>query len=225
MLEQIRLWLSGSNAPAWVQAIGSVLAILVAIAIPMIQRAVAARDAKEERNRQRMDRLARLSAALRAEVAAARDAIDLHLVTVERTIEEIEIVLARGGGLAGGGPVRPGTMTITDAIVYRQIAAEIGEFPVQLTKFVVGFYSMAIGVGRIAEMGPNLDGAFEVIRGTAPRLKMYGAVLSKMLGKFESSSFASNARLDLSSDELKALANENGYPLDAILRERGLSSQ
>ena len=44
-------WLSDPSTPAWVQAVGSVLAILVAVWIPARQRSKTLRDAQAEKAR------------------------------------------------------------------------------------------------------------------------------------------------------------------------------
>jgi hypothetical protein len=45
------------------------------------------------------------------------------------------------------GPIQPGSMVTTDAIIYRQIAAELGQLPPELIKSVVLFYTLALALG------------------------------------------------------------------------------
>src|SRR5436853_5799720 len=81
---------SDPNAPAWVQAIGTIVAVLIAIAVPAWQRHTARTDAETERTREAKERLERLIAALRAEVTAAVEAAAMHRETAERTLSQIE---------------------------------------------------------------------------------------------------------------------------------------
>jgi hypothetical protein len=113
-------------------------------------------------------------------------------------------------------------MVVTDAIIYRQIAAEVGRFPPDLIKSVVQFYAGALLMGRIADSTPTAQLAFEATQGLAPRLKMLAALLIKKLDNFEASGFAADAKVDPEPADVRALAAKLGYPLDQILRQRGL---
>jgi len=64
-------WLADSSAPAWVQAVGSIVAIFVAVLIPWRQRRNALRDAAADRTREEREHLRSLTAGLREEIRAA----------------------------------------------------------------------------------------------------------------------------------------------------------
>jgi hypothetical protein len=106
--------------------------------------------------------------------------------------------------------------------MYRQVAAELGRLPPELIQSVVLFYGLALDYGRFADGAPTAEQALETIQGVAPRLKMYGAVVVKTLEKFEASSFRAEADIRPTQAEVKELAAKTGYPLDQILKERGL---
>lgn len=176
-LRGVPTWLSDANAPAWVQAVGSVLAILVAIWVPARQRSTLHLDAQAERMREEREHRRRLTVALRAEINAALEAADRHEFTIQRALERLQEAVAKGAVIKAGEPIRPGSVVLTDAIVYRQVAAELAQLPPELIKSLVLFYTLALDLGRIADGAPTALAAFEVIRDVAPRLKMHAAIL------------------------------------------------
>lgn len=214
-------WLSDSGAAAWVQAIGSVVAILVAIWVPAWQRQFALRDARAERAGQEKEHLRRLTAGLRAEIYAVLDAANCQKFAVERTLEQLKEARGKGATVVSGGPIQPGSMVVTDAIVYRQIAAELGRLPPELIKTVVLFYTLALDFGRLADGASTAQGAYETIQDIAPRLKMHAALLIRTLDKFEASDFMVDADIRLKPEEVKELATKVEYPLAQVLKERG----
>jgi hypothetical protein len=113
-------------------------------------------------------------------------------------------------------------MSVTDAIIYRQIAAELGRLPPNLITSVVLFYALALDYGRIADAAPTAEQAYTHLQSLAPRLKMYGARLIKTMEKFEASGFSLDADIEPTPAELRILAAQVGYPLDEIARERGI---
>jgi nitroreductase len=215
-------WLSDPTAPAWFQAIGSIVAIGVAVAVPWWQRRNALHDARTERARDEKEHVKRLCAALRAEFTAAREAADRQQHAVTRALQGVKE--AREHGLKiKEEPIAQGSMVLTDAIVYRQIAAELGRFPPGLTERIVRFYAYALEMGRMADASPTAEQACENMLGSAPRLQMNAAWLVRTLDRFEAADFDLNADLNVPPPELLALAREVGYPIEEIARERGFT--
>ena len=136
-------WLSSSSLLAWTQAIGSILALLIAIWIPAWQRLNAQRDARAERAREERVHLSRLSAGLRAEIEAAVGAANRRKVAVEQTLRALQEARERGTVVQGIGRIQPGSMVVTDATIYRQIAVGLGRLPPEVIKSVVAFYALA----------------------------------------------------------------------------------
>ena len=214
-------WLSDPSAPAWVQAVGTIIALAFAIGIPVWQRSRSLRDARAEQARQTKQHLKRITAGLRAEIGAALEAADRQLFAIERTFKRLQEAQAATAVLLHPDPIHPGSMMITDAIVYRQIAAELGRFPSGLISSIVQFYTFALEIGRLTDGAPTALKALQVVQPLAPRLKMSAAVLMRTLDKFEAADFLANADLRLTLDEMKELAAKAGYPLEEMLRERG----
>lgn len=216
-------WLSDPNTPAWVQAVGSVIAILVAVWVPARQRSNSLRDAIAERERQRKEHLKRVTAGLRAEIGAAIEASDRQQFTIDRTLKRLKEAQRKGMEIKDTGPIPAGSMMLTDAIVYQQIAAELGQLPTELVTSIVTFYTFALELGRIADHSSNAANAYQTVRPLLPRLRMNAAMLIRMLEKFESSGFDPNSKIQSMPEEIRELAAKVGYPLDEILKERGLN--
>jgi hypothetical protein len=113
-------------------------------------------------------------------------------------------------------------MVLTDAIVYRQIAGELGRLPPELIKSVVMFYTLALDMGRLADGASTAQAAYESILGLAPRLKMNAAILLLRLDKFEGAGFRADADTRMNTDEFRKLAMDSGYPADQVLKDYGL---
>src|SRR5437899_821905 len=116
-------------SPAWVQAVGSVIAILVAVFVPWLQRRNALRDGARERALQEKQHLQRLTVGLREEIRAAGGAADRRRSAINQTFEALDQAQLRGAVVEDSGPIQPGSLSLTDAIVYKQIAAELGRLP------------------------------------------------------------------------------------------------
>jgi len=208
--------------PAWVQAVGSVIAILVAVFVPWIQRRNVLRDAAIERGRQDKEHLQRLTVGLREEIRAASGAADRRQFAIARTLQEIQGAVRGGATIKETGPVHPGSLSLTDAIVYKEIAGELGRLPPELIKAIVTFYSLALEVGRIADGAPTAMQAYGEILGLLPRLKTHSAILVRTLEKFEQAGFAANSDIRPTPAEVRRFATDAGYPLDEIAKERGI---
>jgi hypothetical protein len=215
-------WLSDPAAPAWVQAVGSVIAILVAVFIPWFQRRNTLRDAAKERARQEKDHLQRLSIGLREEIRAANDAASRRQLAITMTLEQIARAESAGAAVKESDPVQPGSLSLTDAIVYKQIAAELGLLPPGLIKAIVAFYSLTLELGRVANSAPTAMQAYRDIFASLPRVRTHAAIVVRTLEKFEEAGFRADADLRLRPEEIRRFAADAGYPLDEIAKERGV---
>jgi hypothetical protein len=208
-----------STAAAWVQAVGSVAAILVAIYVPWRQR----RNASAEREQLETQRLQHLIAALRAEITSAQSAADRWGATINQTLAGLRRAQTQGVTIVNNGPIQPGSLTLTDAILYKEVAGELGRVPPDLVERIVQFYSLTFDMGRIANGASTATRAYEEVLGMLPRFKMNAALLILTLDKFQKSGFRTDVDLHLTADEARRLATETGYPLDDVLKERGLT--
>lgn len=170
--------------------------------------------------RQEKEHLRRLTTGLRAEINAALHTADRQEYAINCGLQRLEEARACGA-LIKRDPIQAGSMTITDAIVYRQIAAELGRLPPELITSVVLFYALVLDQGRLADAASTAEEAYQTIQSLAPRLKMYGALLIKTMQKFETSGFTVDADIRPTPAEVRELAARVGYPLDQIIKERG----
>jgi hypothetical protein len=215
-------WLFDSSTPAWLQAVGSVLAILIAVWVPSRQRLNSLQDAQAERKRQDREHRRHLTVGLRAEIDAALEAADRQQFAIDRALERLQEARAMGAEIEAS-PIQPGSMVTTDAVVYRQIASELGQLPPELIRSVVLFYSLALDLGRLADGAPTAQLAYETIQSLLPRFKMHAALLIRTLDKFEASGFTLDADIQLKPEEFRELAAKVDYPLDQVIKERGLA--
>lgn len=215
-------WIFEPAAPAWIQAVGTVVALAFAVGIPMWQRWRSRKDERIDQERERKEHLKRLTAGLRAEVNAALEAADRQLFSIEHAFAALQKARETGAVAISSAPIRQGSMLVTDAVVYRQVAAELGRFPSALIRSIVQFYSLASEMGRIADGAPTAVESYRAIQPLGPRLKMSAAMLIRTLDKFEAGSFATNANLTVSPEEIRELADKVGFRLDELLKERGL---
>jgi len=214
---------TGTDVAAWVQAIGSIIAILVAIAIPAWQRWASLRDARTDQCQQAKERAKRMVAALKAEVIAAIAALERQLFATKQTLLKIRAGRQAGAQILNHGPISPGSMIFTDGVIYRQVAAELGRLPADLVSSMVQFYAMALEMTRLAESSSSAETAYEIMQDLIPRALMCGELLRLSMDKFERSDFEFRVDLRPTPDEMSKLAKKVGYPLQELMQERGIS--
>ena len=219
------MWVSLSDpaAPAWVQAIGSILAILIALVVPEWQRRRALQDAATDRGRQAKEHLCRLTVALRAEIGAASEAAGRREAVITSVLSNVQQALRAGASVKETGPIHPGSLSLTDATIYKKIASEIGRFPSGVIKAVVDFYSGALEIERVADGAATALHAYEAVLPLLPRFKVYAAIVVRTLEKFEASDFATDGDVRPTPSEIRQFAAAAGYPLDQIAKERGIT--
>jgi hypothetical protein len=147
--------LSADSAPAWVQAIGSIAAILVAVAVPAWQRRSALRDARNEKTMLDKEHLRRLITGVRAEINAAIEAVGGQQAAAKRTLDGLARAKQSGVTVVDFGPFPPGSVVLTDGVVYGEIASDLGWLPPEIIREIVAFYTRAREVGRLASMGTS----------------------------------------------------------------------
>src|SRR5208337_2925626 len=96
---------TAESAPAWVQAIGSIIAILVAIALPAWQRWASRRDAKEDQEQREIEYSKRLVVALRAEIEFAVEAAGRQYSVAKDTLAAVNKSQQMGAGVIDRGPL------------------------------------------------------------------------------------------------------------------------
>jgi heme exporter protein D len=216
-------WLSDTAAPAWVQAVGTIVAILIAVLVPWWQRRNVLKDAATDRALREKEHLRRLTAGLREEIRAASDAATRRESAIKCTLAKLEKALKGGAVLKETGPIQPGSLSLTDGTIYRQIASELGRLPPELIKAVVSFYAGALEIDRISNSAPTALQAYQSVLPMLPRAKTYAAIVVRTLDKFEASDFATDADIRPTPQEVRDFSVAAGYPLDDIARERGIT--
>jgi hypothetical protein len=215
-------WLSDPLAPAWAQAIFAGLAIIGAVLITAWQRSSAQADWRREQARQEKEHLRRLTVGLRAEIEAALQAARAQQEGLDQTLRQLADARDHGIAIATSGPIHPGSMAVTDAIVYRQIAGDLGRLPSEIIKWLVPFYAQALQRGRLADAAPQAVEAYKILSDSGSRLRLNAALVLRTLDKFEAAGFLVDADIRPTQEEIQELAAKTGYPLGEVARERGL---
>jgi heme exporter protein D len=215
-------WFSDAATPAWVQAIGSLIAILIAVFVPWRQRKNVLRDAAADRVRQEKEHLQRLTAGLREEIRAASEAADRRKSAITQALKTLEQARSQGMTLKDTGPITPGSLAVTDAIVYRAAAAQIGRLPPQVVRSVVAFYTGAVEINRVADSAPTAIQAFQNVLGMLPGIRTYTALVMWTLDRFEAAGFSTSADIIPTTADVRKFASDAEYPLDEIAKLRGI---
>jgi hypothetical protein len=181
------------------------------------------RDDRAKHAQQEIEHLRRLTVGVRAEIRAALQMAGAQQERLDQTLSQIADAREQGISIVASGPIHPGSMVVTDAVVYRQIAADLGRFPPELIKWLVQFYAYAAELGRRADAAPQAVQAYQMLSESGSRLRLLAALVLKTLDKFEASGFSVNADISLKPDEIKELAAKTGYPLADLARERGFT--
>jgi hypothetical protein len=202
---------------SWIEAGATTAAVVVALGLWQVDRG---REKRAEARRKK-EHLRRLVTGLRVEVQQAVAASERQQTVCEQTIAGIRETLQKGGKVIERAPLRPGSLSVTDGIIYRAIAAELGSLPARVIEQVVSFYTHVFEIGRLVDLGSTIA-AFELVVSLAPRARMAGLLLVRLLNKYEESDFSPDVDFGVPADEMKTLAQKANYDLDEVLRERGI---
>src|SRR5947208_16233813 len=109
----------------------------------------------------------------------------MHRETAERTLSQSEKAEQEGSlVVTDPKPLPPGSVILTDAIVYKAVAPDLGHFPAQIVHHIVMFYSNTLHLERVIGAGGSVASSLELVKGLAPRAQMNGRILIELLDKF-----------------------------------------
>jgi len=208
---------TSSELAAWVQAVGSVAAIVWAICLWRFDR----KRIKDDQRQQEKSSIARLIAGLREEIQVAIEAVEMQQTVATGVVKRMQNAHVVGN-VTNNGPVALESLRFSDGIIFRAMANEVGRLPAQLITEVVSFYAFLATAERSASISPTASGAMELIADLAPRLRMKGSVARKLLDNFAAADFDPSINIKPSREEFLALAKEVGYPIEAVAAERGI---
>jgi hypothetical protein len=198
----------------WVGALASAGAFIAFVVLWRIDRAKAAAD----EIRQNKEYLRRMVASLKAEVEWGGDNMRRHEVAARQALAGAEAAEAQGRVVVDQ-PLKPGSVVITDATIYRAAALELGRLPPSILRELVAFYVLAADLARIVEMGGSGRAGYGTLLEIAPRLRFHVARVLATLKRYEDSGFDAGANLALTPEELFSMADDVGYDLRRVLRE------
>jgi hypothetical protein len=164
---------------------------------------LARRDAIAQDRRNQLENTRRLVAGLRAEINAAMASAEREGTAATVMLANLAHARIAAVPIKDPKPPAPELLVITDAIIYRQLAQDLGRLPPVLIEQVINFYTAALDIPRVAAIGDTASGCYEVMRDLAPRLKRNGRVVLAMLDNFEKSNFAPDADLTLTPEQAR----------------------
>jgi alkylation response protein AidB-like acyl-CoA dehydrogenase len=216
MTEAIASWIEAGATV--VGALGTLAAVIVAVVSWRIDR----HQERVERALADRQRAQHMIVALGAEIEGALKAAHRQKTTIDQTIAQVEAAVAKGGEVKDGSRIDPTAISVTDAIVYRALAPEIGRLPPEIIRQTTSFYHFAREMERVAMVGGPIMNLFQQLTGLLPRLLLQGELVLLIYQRFGEADFRADTDLKLKKEEMIALANAVGYPIEEIARERGI---
>lgn len=206
-----------SDLASWVGAAGTLSAVVVAVCLWRADKN------REESNvaRSNKERVHYMIVALRAEIESALGTARRQKLTLEQTLAEIDKAVASGAEVRGTDRIAPDSMSVTDAIVYRALAPEMGRLPPAIIQQTTQFYTLTREAERLTLLGGSVIIVYRALSDLLPRLLMHGAMMVRIFDRFLAADCSADADLKLSTDEVLALARACDYPIEEIAKERG----
>lgn len=205
------------DLPGWVQAIGSAGAIIVAVVLWRFDRQ------REVISQEKMDRerTRRLVAGLRAEIRYALESTERHWSAMKLVLAQTKQAMAAGKTIRDGSFPNQ-LFALTDAVIFRELASELGQLPPILIENIVSFYSFARDIERLAGTEESTLRSFKLVEGLIPRLRFSGELTLAMLEQFELRNFNADADVNVGTDKLQQIAKRVEHPLDGNSKVKGL---
>lgn len=214
---------NSSEWAAWVQAIGSIAAIGIAIGVPYYQHSAVEHSKADDQARSIKDQRGRIVAAVRQEIVTSDEILQARVEAARSTLNVIN--LRERAGRPVTGPAMPASsFRITEAVIYRAAAAELGILPKPLLGAIIDYYSRVNEIERLAGLQTDarnfLKSALELI----PRIRCTGAILRMELDKYEASGCIIETEEEFQIDQqaIFKAAVDVGYPLEEVAKQRGL---
>ena len=189
----VESWWSSDAPAAWLQAVGSLIAIGIAIGVPVYQRRASSDDARSEEARRSKEHIKRMTVALRAEVSGCVKAVERETDTAIEVLNGLAVARAQSRPIKPFGDTRE--IIFTEAIIYRAVAPELGAFPPRLITQIVNFYDALREIPRLATMTENLEKNLATLRELGPRLSRSGYLVLALLDSFAADDYDANSRL------------------------------
>lgn len=200
---------------SWAQVIGTFVALAIAIAVPAAQhRMDERRRQKEQRDHSRTARQ-QIVAALTAEIEATDRILEAKVKTIEMVLAAVE----KGEGTKDLSKHPSHPLWISDRVVYKAAASNLGLLPADIVASVVRYYAEIGQAEDTAAYTTDLLTMFRAIKPTLPYVRMRGEILRRELEKYGNCDFSDVPDLKLTIDEIKLAARKTGYDLEPYLQE------
>jgi hypothetical protein len=154
--------------------------------------------------------------ALRAEIQSVIEAAEVKYAVAVRTLG-----IDKGADRASrDDDAMAGTLVLSDYIIYREAASELGRLTPGLIKEIVEFYASLRHVAYLADNG-NLAHSMNIAMDFCPRIHLTGNLIIAQLDQYEKAQFSENCKFAILPEELKAMAEAANYPITKLGQEFG----
>jgi hypothetical protein len=215
-------WINrNAGLAAWGQTIGALIAIVIAIIVPVrmhqVERCAAREsDAEEARLSRR-----HIASAIHADLTATIGALDVVEETMKHTMRQLEEARTLGQPIKNA-PSYPGMAKINDGVIYKAVAADIGRLPPALMESIIEFYGRCTVIETLANSSDTIDRACDLIIPMIPRFKMGAEMIKMKIKLFEKAKYEMDADLTPSQQAILDAADRVHYPIREIAAASGV---
>lgn len=188
------------DIPAWVQAVGSVLAIFSAIGIAWSET----RRSESARRDDRSQRVRAVCVALSAELKSMNDAMRDNYTAGKELMRRVICRLVAGQTIDAGSA--PTALRIFKPIVFSSLANQLGELPPALVRELVQHYTFLRSVEDMALGCATYLDRVRILQGFYPRLRFECIILVRKIEKYLADESLGTKPIHLSFEELEAIA-------------------
>jgi len=208
------------------QAFGNVIGGIIGAAGAFYAVKVTLREqaANEAASDQRLElrRVARIIAGLKSEINETLFTADAQHESAAALILKLKEAAKRGQQITTALPAE-NMFRLTDGVMYRALASELGALPEGLITDIVKFYNYARTIETVAVSGATVQGGAEVMIQSVPRLRYLGGVLQIALTRFAEANFDPLAATKVTNEERLKVADDVGYPIRELAARRGVT--
>lgn len=205
---------------SWTQALGAILALLIAIYVPWDQHRKETLARKLESIQQQKSMRQKLTAGLSAEVKAIDEVLESRYETAKQVLDKLAVAEMAGRPI-DTGDLPADAIHVTDAAIYRAVTQDLGVLPTELIGSIVSFYTLISQVEHTASLSTSFEGVLDVQVSMIPRLRMSGGFLRIALERYVRSDFQDEIDVQPSNEEARAEAARVSYPLHEIAAQFG----
>ena len=213
-------YLKSSEAAAWAQAIGSLIGIAIAVAVPLKVHRYERAAAREKEIRDDVESRRLIYAALRADIDSTVERLNRSEEVMVLTSARIREKRQLGAEMQNTTPY-VGMSRVSDFVIYRAVASKIAQLPDALVAQIIGFYGNCGTIEVLGDGATSIESACEIIVPLLPRLRMEAEMIKMKIDLFMHGAFRMDAPLNPTVESILAAADRVHYPIRQIAADNG----